>query len=142
MTMSGPTQRTSIELYRDLLRLVSHIAPGTTSPKSRALRTMIRTEFDKSRTLSPHSTTDAIKIEGLKANAVRALSNYMLYEGGIQDKGKGGKLGMAMDNFHERSLKGMERGQAKLRGEEDTRRHDERDVIHDERVADPKSPLK
>lgn len=66
----------------------------------------------------------------------------MLYEGGIQDKGKGGKLGMAMDNFHERSLKGMERGQAKLRGEEETRRHDERDVIHDERDADPKSPLK
>ncbi|KAL3794062.1 hypothetical protein HJC23_008950 [Cyclotella cryptica] len=140
--MSGPTQRTSIELYRDLLRLVSHIAPGTTSPKSRALRTMIRTEFDKSRTLSPDSHADAIKIEGLKANAVRALSNYMLYEGGIQDRGKGGKLGMAMDNFHERSLKGMDRGQTKRTGAEERRGHDGHDVLHDGRGAESTSTPK
>ena len=105
--MSGPTQRTSIELYRDLLRLVSHVAPGTTSPKSRALRTMIRSEFDRSKHLSPDSPSDTIQIETLKANAVRALSNYMLYEGGMQDRGKGGKLGMAMDSFHQRNLDGM-----------------------------------
>ena len=140
--MSGPTQRTSIELYRDLLRLAAHIAPGNTSPKSRALRTMIRTEFDKSRTLSPDSPSDAMKIEALKANAVRALSNYMLYEGGIQDKGKGGKLGMAMDNFHERSLRGMDRGQAKLRGKEERRRNDENDGIQEKRGVDPTSAPK
>lgn len=104
--MSGPA-RTSIELYRDLLRLISHIAPGT-SPKSIALRTMIRSEFNKSRLLSPDSPADAVKIEALKANAVRALSNYMLYEGGIQDKRKGGKLGAAMDTYHERSLEGIQ----------------------------------
>ena len=104
--MSGPTQRTSIELYRDLLRLINHIAPGS-SPKSLALRTMIRSEFDKSKHLSPEK--DAAQIEMLKANAVRALSNYMLYEGGIQDRGKGGKLGLAMDSFHRRSLDGMTR---------------------------------
>jgi hypothetical protein len=73
--MSGPA-RTSIELYRDLLRLISHLAPGT-SPKSIALRTMIRSEFNKSRLLSPDSPADAVKIEALKANAVRALSNYI-----------------------------------------------------------------
>ncbi len=105
--MSGTSQRTAIELYRDLLRLVSHIAPGTTSPKSRALRTLVRSEFDKSRYLSPDDPADFMKIESLKANAVRALSNYMLYEGGIQDKSKGGKLGKAMDNYHERNLEGM-----------------------------------
>jgi hypothetical protein len=31
----------------------------------------------------------------------------MLYEGGIQDRGRGGKLGKAMDSFHRRSLDGM-----------------------------------
>lgn len=105
--MSGPTQRTSIELYRDLLRLIHHIAPGS-SPKSLALRTLVRSEFDKSKSLSPSSPSDAVQIEALKANAVRALSNYMLYEGGIQDKRKGGKLGAAMDTYHERSLEGIQ----------------------------------
>ena len=80
----------------------------STSPKSIALRTMIRSEFNKSRLLSPDSPADAVKIEALKANAVRALSNYMLYEGGIQDKRKGGKLGAAMDTYHERSLEGIQ----------------------------------
>lgn len=100
--MSGPTQRTSIQLYRDLLRLLTHIAPGS-SPKSIALRTTVRAEFEKSR-----NEEDPTKIEALKANAVRALSNYMLYQGGVQDKKKGGKLGAAMDSFHERSVQGMQ----------------------------------
>ena len=99
--------RTSIELYRDLLRLVKHIAPGTTSPKSIALRAMIRGEFDKSRHLSPDSAADQAQIESLKANAVRALSNYMLYESGVQDKTRGGKLGSAMDRFHDRNMEDM-----------------------------------
>ena len=73
------SQRTAIELYRDLLRLVAHVAPGT-SPKSFALRTMIRSEFVKSRSLSPENPSDQVKIEEAKSNAVRALSNYMLYE--------------------------------------------------------------
>lgn len=102
----SPTQRTSIELYRDLLRLIAHISPGN-SPKAIALRTMTRSEFEKSRILSPVNPSDQIKIEAMKANAIRALSNYMLYEGGIQDKSRGGKLGAAMDNFHERSVRGM-----------------------------------
>ena len=101
--MSAPTQRTSIQLYRDLLRLLTHIAPGT-SPKSIALRTTVRAEFEKSR-----NEEDPAKIESLKANAVRALSNYMLYQGGVQDKKKGGKLGAAMDNYHKRSVKEIQR---------------------------------
>ena len=69
---------------------------------------MIRTEFDKSRTLSPDNAEDAPKIESLKANAVRALSNYMLYEGGIHDRKSGGKLGVAMDRYHEKNVQGMQ----------------------------------
>ena len=101
--MSAPTQRTSIQLYRDLLRLLAHIAPGT-SPKSIALRTTVRAQFENSR-----NEEDPAKIEALKANAVRALRNYMLYQGGVQDKKTGGKLGAAMDNYHERSVQGMQR---------------------------------
>ena len=72
-----------------------------------ALRTMTRSEFEKSRILTPDNPSDQIKIETLKATAIRALSNYMLYEGGIQDKSRGGKLGAAMDNYHERNVRGM-----------------------------------
>lgn len=103
----SPTQRTAIELYRDLLRLVAHVAPGA-SPKSVALRAMVRSEFEKSRGLSPEDPSDAVKIEAMRAGAVRALSNYMLYEGGVHDRKKGGKLGAAMDKFHERSVQGMQ----------------------------------
>lgn len=103
----SPTQRTGIELYRDLFRLVNHIAPGS-SPKSIMLRAMIRTEFDKSRSLSPDKAEDAPKIESMKSNAVRALSNYMLYEGGIHDRKSGGKLGVAMDRYHEKNVQGMQ----------------------------------
>ena len=106
----SPAQRTSIELYRDLLRLIKHIAPGS-SPKSVALRGTIRTEFDKSRSLSPDDPGDQARIEGLKANAVRALSNYMLYEGGVRDRDKGGKLGAAMDKFHDENVRGMRTGE-------------------------------
>ncbi|KAL7532936.1 hypothetical protein ACHAXR_009814 [Thalassiosira sp. AJA248-18] len=110
------TQRTAIELYRDLLRLVNHIAPGA-SPKSTALRTMIRSEFTKSRNLSPENAADQVKIEGLKANAVRALSNYMLYEGGVHDKNKGGKMGAAMDKFHEKNVQSMQNRNSDNRGD-------------------------
>ena len=68
---------------------------------------MTRSEFEKSRILSPSKPSDQMRIETLKANAIRALSNYMLYEGGIQDKSRGGKLGAAMDNYHERNIRGM-----------------------------------
>eukprot|EP00571_Detonula_confervacea_P014290 CAMPEP_0172299098 /NCGR_PEP_ID=MMETSP1058-20130122/1478_1 /TAXON_ID=83371 /ORGANISM="Detonula confervacea, Strain CCMP 353" /LENGTH=124 /DNA_ID=CAMNT_0013008427 /DNA_START=23 /DNA_END=397 /DNA_ORIENTATION=+ len=104
----SPTQRTATELYRDLLRLVAHIAPGV-SPKAFALRTMIRSEFVKSRSLSPEDPSDQVKIEALHGNAVRALSNYMLYEGGVHDRSKGGKLGAAMDKFHEKNVQGMQK---------------------------------
>jgi hypothetical protein len=104
----SPSHRTSIELYRDLLRLIAHVAPGS-SPKSIALRTMVRSEFERSRSLLqlPSPADRQIKIEAMKANAIRALSNFMLYEGGVQDRNKGGKLGAAMDDYHTRNVRGM-----------------------------------
>ena len=54
------------------MRLVRHIAPGN-SPKGVALKTMVRSEFKKS-------------MQVLKAGAIRALSNYMLYESGAKDE--------------------------------------------------------
>ena len=69
-----------IQLFRDCMRLVKHIAPGS-SPKGVALKTMVRAEFKK----SMHEKDEA-KIEALKAGAIRALSNYMLYESGAKDE--------------------------------------------------------
>jgi len=76
------------------MRLIRHIAPGHSS-KAVALRTMTRSEF-----LKHAQELDEIKIEGLKAAAVRALSNYMLYESGTKDK----KLEKAMNRFNEGTL--------------------------------------
>jgi hypothetical protein len=71
--------RTSLELYRDCLRLVRHIAPGI-SPKAMALRQSVRRQFKQ----HMGETNDA-QIESLKANAIRALSNYMLYQSAQKD---------------------------------------------------------
>lgn len=46
---------------------------------------------------------DEQKIEALKANAIRALSNYMLYESGTKDV----KLGKAMKKFNDNTNKGI-----------------------------------
>ena len=83
-----------MQLYRDCLRLVKHVAPGQ-SAKSLALRQTVRTEFAKNRL-----ETDPARIEGLKANAVRALSNYMLAMNAAKDP----KVAAAMENFHGRSV--------------------------------------
>ena len=56
------------------MRLVRHVAPGY-SPKAKALRQTVRSQFEANK-----NEKDPIKIENLKANAVRALSNYMLYQ--------------------------------------------------------------
>mmetsp|Transcript_26359 Transcript_26359/g.38930 ORF Transcript_26359/g.38930 Transcript_26359/m.38930 type:complete len:100 (+) Transcript_26359:133-432(+) len=97
--MSTPMNRTSLQLYRDCIRLVRHIAPGH-SGKSTALRTMVRSQFEKSR-----NEKDPATIENLKANAVRGLSNYMLYESGVKDE----KLSKAMTKFNDNAIKDAKR---------------------------------
>ena len=67
------------KLYRDCLRLVRHVAPGY-SPKAVALKQMVRSQFQANR-----HEKNATKVEALKADAVRALSNYMLYQSAQQD---------------------------------------------------------
>eukprot|EP00566_Odontella_aurita_P024054 CAMPEP_0113572100 /NCGR_PEP_ID=MMETSP0015_2-20120614/25913_1 /TAXON_ID=2838 /ORGANISM="Odontella" /LENGTH=102 /DNA_ID=CAMNT_0000475107 /DNA_START=205 /DNA_END=510 /DNA_ORIENTATION=- /assembly_acc=CAM_ASM_000160 len=96
----APVQRTALQLYRDLLRLIEHVAPGT-SPKAIALRATVRAQFDANR-----SETDVGRVEAHKASAVRALSNYMLYESGAKDK----KLGKAMSRFNDDALASGEGG--------------------------------
>lgn len=111
--MSAPEviQRTSIQLYRDCIRLIRHIAPGN-SPKGATLKAMVRTEFNKSA-----GVTDEAKIEVLKAGAIRALSNYMLYESGAKDE----KLRGAMNRFNKSTLgdKSVGRRSRKGSGEDD-----------------------
>ncbi|KAI2494373.1 Protein of unknown function (DUF410) [Fragilaria crotonensis] len=90
MSVPSGVQRTSLQLFRDCLRLVRHVAPGR-SAKSLALRTTVRTQFELGR-----RETDPHAIEVLKANAIRALSNYMLYESGSRDA----TMKKAMDKYH------------------------------------------
>ena len=84
------------KLFRDCIRLVQHIAPGSTSGKSNALRNTVRNEFRKNRMLQ---TEDEIIIA--KAAAIRALSNYMLTNSARKDP----KLHIAMKEYHGRSVK-------------------------------------
>lgn len=57
---------------------------------------MVKNEFRKHQ-----KEKDDAKVETLKAAAIRALSNYMLYESGIKDK----KLDKAMRKFNDDTRK-------------------------------------
>ena len=93
--MQSGLSRTSLQLYRDCLRLIGHIAPGTSSLKSQSLRRTVRTSFEKNRGLS-----DPSQIEGAKAGAVRGLANYMMFE--AASKEESGRLRSAVKDFTER----------------------------------------
>lgn len=71
---------------------------------------MVKLEFNKNK-----DEQDENKIEFLKAGAIRALSNYMLYESGGKDE----KLGKAMKKFHDKSTKGMKANDGTDRGSDD-----------------------
>ena len=80
MEVSRPTKA----LYRDLLRLVSHVAPGTTTAKSIALRNQIRLSFKANAGLK-----DEQQINDAKAAGVRALANYMVLESSTRKEAGG-----------------------------------------------------
>ena len=64
-------ERTTLQLFRDCLRTAHHI--GGDSAKGRALKQVVKEGFRK------HAgVTDAAEISKLKADAVRALSNYLV----------------------------------------------------------------
>ena len=79
------------------MRLIKHIAPGH-SGKSVALRATVRSQFNLAKT-----ETDEHKIDSLKSNAVRALSNYMLYESGSKDE----TMKKAMAKYHDSALQNI-----------------------------------
>ena len=74
------------------------MAPGSTN-KSTALRQIVRNEFAKNR----HVQEEA-QIQALQANAVRALSNYLLFQNASADP----KVKQAVNNFHEKHSKGLD----------------------------------
>ena len=76
MSLQGPTRSTA-ELYRDCLRLVNHIAG--LSAKGASLRRIVQAEFRK----NAHVKDE--KVEQLRGNAVRALSNYLVLESMSKD---------------------------------------------------------
>uniref|UniRef100_A0A7S1CKJ3 Complex 1 LYR protein domain-containing protein n=1 Tax=Bicosoecida sp. CB-2014 TaxID=1486930 RepID=A0A7S1CKJ3_9STRA len=65
--------KTTLQLYRDCLRLVKHIAGD--SPKATHLRSIVGAQFRKNK-----DETDERKIHDMKQSAERALSNYFLFE--------------------------------------------------------------
>jgi hypothetical protein len=70
---------------------------------------MVKGEFGKNKDVK-----DEAQIEVLKAGAIRALSNYMLFESGAKDK----KLGSAMKKFNE-----DERASIQVKGGDDEKKH-------------------
>jgi len=77
--------------------LVHYVAPGT-SNKNAALSQIVRQEFSKNR-----NVTDAVEIQNLQANAIRALSNYLLFQNSSADP----KLKQAVKKFHDRHLESV-----------------------------------
>jgi hypothetical protein len=71
--------RSSSQLYRDCLRLIYHMA-GIRSKKAQQLRIIVRNEFRKNAAVAEQD-----KIDALKANAVRALANYLMLESSTKD---------------------------------------------------------
>lgn len=84
-----------LQLYRDCLRLVNHIAPGN-SGKSTALRNIVKQEFSKNRHVQEEQ-----QIQALQSHAVRALSNYLLF----QNAGSDPKVKQAFKTFHDKHVK-------------------------------------
>ncbi|CAI5726479.1 unnamed protein product [Peronospora farinosa] len=79
MSATNQISRTTIQLYRDSLRLAKHI--GGNSKKGQAIKELVRREFEKGR-----KETDPEKIEALKANAIRGLSNYLMLANSSKDQ--------------------------------------------------------
>lgn len=64
-------QRSSIEIFRDCLRLINHV--GGKSDKALEIRKHVMTEFKRNK-----NETDPAKITIMKDCAVQGLTNYLL----------------------------------------------------------------
>jgi hypothetical protein len=97
MSLQGAPIRTTTELFRDCLRLVNHVA-GWHSKKGATLRKIVASEFRKNAAVE-----DEQKIEALRGNAVRALSNYLM----LQSLGKDDNLSKIAKNFKDNEAKSI-----------------------------------
>lgn len=70
--------KTSLDLYRDCLRLVKHIAGN--SKKADNIKRIVKGEFKKN-----SGVTDEAMVMSLRSNAIRGLANYMMMESGSKD---------------------------------------------------------
>jgi Complex 1 protein (LYR family) len=86
--------RTALQLYRDCLRLVRHTAPGN-SRKGAALRQSLKMQFKANAHLQGEAA------ESCKAQAVRALSNYLVHESALKDP----RMKKQVSAFHESQVK-------------------------------------
>lgn len=94
------------QLYRDCLRLIRHVAPGGPfrNAKARALQETVKAQFAQHR-----NETDPDKILTYKADAVRALSNYLLATSIKNDP----KVRAAAQDFQKRSVQEAKQEQRK-----------------------------
>ena len=77
-TMQSGVSRTSLQLYRDCLRLVKHMAGN--SAKGNHLRAVVRGEFKRNK-----DEEDPDKVAQLKTDAIRGLTNYLVYQASEKD---------------------------------------------------------
>lgn len=90
--MQGGT-RTVPQLFRDCLRLISHVAGK--SKKALAIRKVVSSEFKKNKKVS-----DPEMIDALKSNAIRGLANYLMIESSQKDE----RLKEKAANYSSRTL--------------------------------------
>ena len=64
------SNRTTIQIYRDCMRLITHISGDTV--KSVKVRNMVRQQFKQNKLIK-----DEQKIEQLRNNAMQGLTNYL-----------------------------------------------------------------
>ena len=72
--------KTSAQLFRDCLRLISHIS-GKTSKKTLNIKRIVKAEFRKN-----GWEKDTSRVDALKSNAIRGLANYLMLESMQKDK--------------------------------------------------------
>ncbi len=65
-------EKSTLEIFRDCLKLVPRMV--TERPKINAVRILIKREFEKNKT-----EADAEKIDSLRFNAIRGISNYLIF---------------------------------------------------------------
>ena len=74
----GTASRTVPQLFRDCLRLISHVAGK--SKKADAIKKVVSNEFRKNK-----NVTDPALIDVMKSHAIRGLANYLMIESSQKD---------------------------------------------------------